>query len=84
MASRVGPQTSFVLKNVKTERFLLLSEQERFLWDLMDGATSMQEIATAYVLKYGAFDFDIIPNLIRKLQKAQLLTLNPNSRTRRP
>ena len=83
VASRVGPQTSFVLKNVKTERFLLLSARERFLWDLMDGATSMQEIATAYVLKYGAFDFDIIPNLIRKLQKAQLLTLNPSSRLRR-
>ena len=40
----------------------------------MDGATALQEIATAYVLKYGEFDFEIIPSLLRKLQRAQLLT----------
>ncbi len=48
----------------------------------MDGRTSLQEIATAYVLRYGAFDFDIIPALIRKLQRAHLLTLTPTSRLR--
>jgi len=43
----------------------------------MNGSTSLQEMATAYVLEYGEFDFDIIPNLIHKLQHAQLLTLEP-------
>jgi putative peptide zinc metalloprotease protein len=83
MAARVGGgQRSFVLKNTATDRFLLLSEPERFLWEQMDGRTSLQEIATAYVLRYGAFDFDIIPVLMRKLQRAQLLTLTPSSRLR--
>jgi putative peptide zinc metalloprotease protein len=82
MASRVGGQRSFVLKNTATDRFLLLSEPEKFLWEQMDGRTSLQEIATAYVLRYGAFDFDIIPTLMRKLQRAQLLTLTPTSRLR--
>jgi putative peptide zinc metalloprotease protein len=82
MASRVGGQRSFVLKNTTTDRFLLLSEPEKFLWEQMDGRTSLQEIATAYVLRYGAFDFDIIPSLMRKLQRAQLLTLMPTSRLR--
>src|SRR5256885_11430705 len=40
------------------------------------------DLATAYVLRYGEFDFDIIPNLIRKLQRARLLTLEPKSRLR--
>src|SRR5438093_11842032 len=48
----------------------------------MNGATSLQEMAAAYVLEYGEFDFDIIPNLIHKLQHAQLLTLEPRSRLR--
>src|SRR4030095_4722115 len=48
----------------------------------MDGATALQEIATAYVLKYGEFDFEIIPSLLRKLQRAQLLTFEPRSRLR--
>jgi putative peptide zinc metalloprotease protein len=80
--SRVAGERSFILKNRETERFLLLSEHEKFLWEQMDGTTSLQEIATAYVLTYGEFDFDVIPNLIRKLQRAQLLTLTPRSRLR--
>ena len=83
VTSRVSREPNFILKNRKTERFLMLSEEERFLWDQMDGHTSLQEMATAYVLKYGEFNFDIIPALVRKLQKAQLLTLEPASRLRR-
>jgi putative peptide zinc metalloprotease protein len=82
VASRVDGQRSFILKNTETDRFLLLSEPEKFLWEQMDGHTSLQQIATAYVLRYGEFDFDIIPHLIRKLQRAQLLTMTPTSRLR--
>jgi putative peptide zinc metalloprotease protein len=82
MPSRVAGKPSFILKNTTTDRFLLLTEPERFLWQQMDGQTSLQDIATAYVLRYGAFDFDIIPALMRKLQRAQLLTLTPTSRLR--
>jgi putative peptide zinc metalloprotease protein len=82
MKSRVQGQPSFILKNTITDRFLLLTEPEKFLWEQMDGQTSLQEIATAYVLRYGVFDFDIIPTLMRKLQRAQLLTLTPTSRLR--
>jgi putative peptide zinc metalloprotease protein len=82
VASRVDGQRSFILKNTATDRFLLLSEPEKFLWEHMDGRTSLQQIATAYVLRYGEFDFDIIPHLIRKLQRAQLLTMAPTSRLR--
>jgi putative peptide zinc metalloprotease protein len=83
LTSRVGGQRSFVLKNARTDRFLMLSEPERFLWGQMDGQTSMQDIATAYVLRYGAFDFDLIPALIRKLQGNGLLTMQPASALRR-
>ena len=76
--SRVSGQLSFILKNRQTERYLLLSEPERFLWEQMDGHTSLQDLATAYVLRYGEFDFEIIPTLIRKLQRAQLLVLTPS------
>jgi putative peptide zinc metalloprotease protein len=82
VASRVDGQRSFILKNTTTDRFLLITEPERFLWEQMDGTRSLQEIATAYVLRYGEFDFDIIPQLIRKLQRAQLLTQAPTSRLR--
>jgi putative peptide zinc metalloprotease protein len=82
VTSKVDRQRSFILKNTSTDRFLLISEPEKFLWEQMDGVRTLQQIATAYVLRYGAFDFDVIPNLIRKLQRAQLLTLAPTSRLR--
>ena len=75
-------QQSYILKNTRTDRFIVLSEPERFLWDRMDGTTSVQDMAVAYVVKYGEFDFEIIPRLIRKLQQAQLLTIAPVSRVR--
>src|SRR5438093_100619 len=59
---------TYVLKNRRTEDYLLLTEQEKFLWERMDGRASLQEIGTAYVLRYGAFDFEIIPALIAKLR----------------
>ena len=73
---------TYVLKNRRTENYLLLTEPERFLWEQMDGYASLLEMGTAYVLRYGAFDFHIIPTLIAKLQRADLLTMRPVSRLR--
>src|SRR5262245_33588284 len=81
--SRLGEHESCILKNTKTERFILLTPEERFLWDRMNGSMSLQDMATAYVLAFGAFDFELIPRLIRKLQAAQLLKIHPVSRLRR-
>ena len=74
--------STYVLKNRRTEDYLQITEPEKFLWEQMDGRVSLQEIGTAYVLHYGAFDFDIIPALISKLRSAQLLTMRPASRLR--
>jgi putative peptide zinc metalloprotease protein len=74
--------TAYVLKNRRTEDYLMLTEHEKFLWEQMDGRASLQEIGTAYVLRYGAFDFELIPTLIAKLRRAELLTMRPASRLR--
>jgi hypothetical protein len=73
---------SYVLKSRRTEDYLALDEEERFLWAQMDGRASMQDIAVAYVMRYGSFDFEKIPQLISKLLQADLLTLRPMSRLR--
>jgi putative peptide zinc metalloprotease protein len=73
---------TFVLKNCRTDRYLYFSEQERFLWQLMNGRTSVQEIATSYVLRFESLDLDVIPALIGKLEGADLLTLRLASRLR--
>ncbi len=82
MPSRVDGRITFVLKNKASDRYILLSEPERFLWEQMDGNTSLQEMATAYVLRFGTFDFDVIPQLIAKLRQGGFLTLRQSSRLR--
>ena len=73
---------TYALKNNRTEQILQITEAEKFLWEQMDGRASLQEIATAYLLRYGSFDFEIIPTLIVKLLRADLLTMRPVSRLR--
>ena len=73
---------TYALKNRHTEQIIQITEAEKFLWDQMDGRASLQEIATAYLLRYGSFDFEIIPTLIVKLLRADLLTMRPVSRLR--
>ena len=73
---------TYALKNRRTEQIIQITEAEKFLWEQMDGRASLQEIATAYLLRYGSFDFEIIPTLIVKLLRADLLTMRPVSRLR--
>jgi putative peptide zinc metalloprotease protein len=73
---------TYALKNRRTEQIIQITEAEKFLWEQMDGRASLQEIATAYLLRYGSFDFEIIPALIVKLLRADLLTMRPVSRLR--
>jgi hypothetical protein len=82
LPSGVRRVPTWVLKNRTTERYIMLTEPEKFLWEQMDGKTSLQEMGTAYVLRYGAFDFDVIPALIAKLRRAGFLTMRPSSRLR--
>ena len=79
--ARQGAVT-YALKNRHTEEIIQVTEAEKFLWEQMDGQASLQEIATAYLLRYGSFDFAIIPALIVKLLRADLLTMRPVSRLR--
>jgi hypothetical protein len=79
--ARQGALT-YALKNRHTEEIIQITEAEKFLWEQMDGQASLQEIATAYLLRYGSFDFAMIPALLVKLLRADLLTMRPVSRLR--
>jgi putative peptide zinc metalloprotease protein len=74
----------YVLNNVRQDRYLLLNAQEYFLWERFDGRNSLGEIARAFHLEYGAFDYSLIRQLLAKLYHAGLLdgyeTLGPLDR----
>lgn len=73
---------AYVLKNRRNEEYVLLSEEEKYIWERMNGRATVQDLAMAYVLRFGSFDFDVIRALIVKLRRVDLLTLRPASRLR--
>jgi putative peptide zinc metalloprotease protein len=62
-----------VLKNLRQDTFLLLNSQEHFLWQQFDGRNSLEEIARAFHLEYGAFDYSQIREFLAKLYHAGLI-----------
>jgi putative peptide zinc metalloprotease protein len=63
----------FVLKNLRQDRYLLLSSQEHFLWQQFDGRNSLEEVARAFHLEYGAFDYSLVREFLAKLYHAGLI-----------
>jgi putative peptide zinc metalloprotease protein len=63
----------FVLRNLQRDRYVLLSSQEHFLWNHFDGNHTLIEIAKILHFEFGAFDYSIINQLLRKLYSAGLL-----------
>lgn len=80
----VDGKCHYVLRNLRQDRYLLLNSQEHFLWQQFDGRNSLDEIARAFHLEYGAFDYSLIRQLLAKLYDAELLesrrTADPLSR----
>jgi hypothetical protein len=64
---------NFVLKNLRQDRYLLLSTKECFLWEQFDGATSLEEIARALHLRFGAFDYSLIRQFLSLLYQTGLI-----------
>ena len=66
---------TFVLKNLQRDRYLLLNAKENFLWELFDGTHSLEEIARSFHIKFGAFDYTMIRQLLAKMHRAGLLAV---------
>ncbi len=66
----------YVLKNLRHDRYVLLNAKEYFLWDYFDGCHSLEEIARAFHISNGAFDFSLIRQLLTKLYGCGLIETN--------
>lgn len=62
-------ETYWILKNLRTDAYLRLSAEQVFLWEQMDGAASVQDIAIAYMLAYGRLAIGSLIALLEQLQQ---------------
>lgn len=59
----------FLLRNASTESYLRLTEPEYFLWQRIDGAHSIQDLAAAWAFEFGSFEFNRIPLFLNKVRR---------------
>lgn len=62
-------ETYWVLKNLRTDAYLRLTAEQVFLWNQMDGQSSVQDIALAYMLEYGKLAINSLILLLDQLQQ---------------
>jgi putative peptide zinc metalloprotease protein len=63
-----GGEEYFVLKNMRTGTYLRLSEPQVFLWNLMDGEHTVQDLAVAYFIQYKALAIDGLLTFLGQLE----------------
>ena len=63
----------YILKNLRQGSYLRLIDRQYFLWEQMDGENAIQDIAVAYMTKYGSLDVSVLIELLGKLSTGGFL-----------
>src|SRR5689334_5151859 len=71
--SRKDQKVFYVIRHLESERYLFLNEEEYFLWQKMDGFHTLRDVATAYFLKFGSFDFRKIQKFLERARQDKLI-----------
>ncbi len=61
-------ETYWILKNLRTDAYVRLTAEQVFLWNQMDGKSTVQDIAVAYMLEYGKLAIGGLIGLLDQLQ----------------
>jgi len=73
LRTRPSQPDSYLLKNTKNDRYLRMSARDMLLWNLLDGAHSVYDIAAAFFAEHGSFDFESIHTFLARLRDNSLL-----------
>ncbi len=65
----------YLLRRDGGEQFFKLSDRSLFLWNLMDGDNSLNDLSMAYFLEYKKLDLEGVSNLVGQLQAAGFLEI---------
>jgi putative peptide zinc metalloprotease protein len=73
--SRKDRKLFYVIRQLEADRYLFLNEEEYFLWQKMDGLHTLRDVATAYFLKFGSFDFRVIQRFLARARENSLIVI---------
>lgn len=69
-----GGEDYSVLKNTRTGAYLRLTDPQVFLWNLMDGEHTVQDLAVAYFIQYKALAIEALLSFLGQLEAKGFLT----------
>lgn len=58
----------YALRNPHTDKYVIIGEQELFLWNLMDGQNTVKDMAIEYISKYGMLGSELLMELLDTLK----------------
>lgn len=59
----------YMLRNPHDDKYIILGEQEIFLWNLIDGQNTLKDLTLEYFAKYGTIGQDVLFNLLGLLKR---------------
>lgn len=68
VAETAEGESYWVLKNDATATYLRLSDDQLFVWSLMDGRHSLRDLNLAYLQQYGKIAPSLVSNLLDQLE----------------
>jgi putative peptide zinc metalloprotease protein len=68
-------ETVSILKDPRRHRYIRLSDQAAFLWDLMDGEHSVRDLTVAYFNQYKVFGLQAVIAVMLQLYEAGFLRI---------
>jgi len=77
LESAVGEE--YMLRNVDADRYLRLNAREYYLWQHIDGAHTIQDLAVAYFQAYGSFEFEEIRGFLNKARRLGAVQVRPTT-----
>jgi putative peptide zinc metalloprotease protein len=81
--SRNDSKTAYVIRHLESDKYLFLNDEEYFLWQKMDGMHTLRDVATAYFMKFGSFDFSKIQRFLERARQDKLIIIPETDLMRR-
>jgi putative peptide zinc metalloprotease protein len=72
-----GSDEDFMLRSADGQSYLRLSERGIFVWDLLDGDHTINDVCVAYFAKYNSFGLDAIASTVAQLSGLGFVEVPP-------
>ncbi len=72
-----------VFRNLRTDKYLRMSEKEYAIFQRMDGTHTMQDLAQAWFFEFGSFDFGELRSFLNRCRAHGLVEVQDSALVRR-